>query len=136
MNKQQHQVIQLQIQDEKNVILQEISTLTQRKVIAEQKLDYEKKVFKSRNEPLRTGKVAFAGMLKGDVFSIDRMDKFSNEIKQIQGFIQKNELELERLKEKESTIDDLYNESLRQQQKELDQKEEKQLLDMKIILGM
>ncbi len=134
MDTRQYHTIQLQLEREKNELLQEIGTLILRRKRAEQKFDYEVEVFCSRNKPIIEGSSALAGILIGDSFSAERMNKLEKEIKKLTEFIQTNEKMLERLKEKESTINSLYGESIVWKQKEKEKKEEKQLLDMKIML--
>lgn len=135
MNTKQYQTVQLQLENEKNELLQEISTLLQRKKQVEQKKEHELNVFRSRNKPALENTSTVAGVLMGDGFSTERMKQLNNEIKKIDEFIHINEMKVERLKEKESTIVSLYEEGKMLEQKELDKKEEKQLLDLKMVLN-
>lgn len=136
MNQLQYQTIQFQLENEKNELLQEISMLLQKKKQIEQKLQHEIHVFCSRGKVIKENSRTLAGMLIGDTFSSERINQLKREIKKSNDFIYKNELKLEKLNEKMSTVDSLYQHIERDKQKMQDKKMENQLLDMKMILNV
>nr|WP_279664282.1 cytoplasmic protein [Ectobacillus ponti] len=123
----------MQLEREKEKVLAEISALTREKRFIEQRKSYEIQVFCSRSQ--NTGTVA-AGMLAAPSFSPERLKDLDKKLGKAVEFIQRNERELEQLKEKERTIDDLYREHERQRQDKENKQEEKVLLDLKMALAV
>ncbi|CAM4368459.1 hypothetical protein BAMA_14610 [Bacillus manliponensis] len=134
MNKQQYNTIMWKIEQEKEQILKEIHELTEEKRSIEKKKEYDRYVVTSRSM-LKTGMHVSAGMLSSHTFSPERMEEWNRKIEKINSFIQKNENLLEQMKEKERVIENMFQENTRLFLKQEEQREEKQLLDLKMCMN-
>ncbi|EJQ43358.1 hypothetical protein BWGOE4_13230 [Bacillus mycoides] len=135
MDKQQYDTIKLQINQEKEQILKEVYELTAEKRKIEQKKEYDLYVVKSRSKVVQTGQRIMAGMLSSHTFSPERIEEWNRKIKKTEGFIQKNESLLEKIKEKERVIDEMYQEDCKKLAKVKEKLEEKMLLDLKMCMN-
>ncbi|MBE7118990.1 cytoplasmic protein [Bacillus mycoides] len=135
MDKQQYDTIKLQINQEKEQILKEVYELTAEKRKIEQKKEYDLYVVKSRSKVVQTGQRIMAGMLSSHTFSPERIEEWNRKIKKTEGFIQKNESLLEKIKEKERVIDEMYQEDCKKLVKVKEKLEEKMLLDLKMCMN-
>ncbi len=135
MDKQQYDTIKLQINQEKEHILKEVSELTAEKRKIEQKKEYDLYVVKSRSKVVQTGQRIMAGMLSSHTLSPERIEEWNRKIKKTEGFIQKNESLLEQVKEKERVIDEMYQEDCKKLAKVQEKLEEKMLLDLKMCMN-
>ncbi|CAH2466372.1 MULTISPECIES: cytoplasmic protein [Bacillus cereus group] len=135
MDKQQYDTIKLQINQEKEQILKEVYELTAEKRKIEQKKEYDLYVVKSRSKVVQTGQRIMAGMLSSHTFSPERIEEWNRKIKKTEGFIQKNESLLEKIKEKERVIDEMYQEDCKKHVKVKEKLEEKMLLDLKMCMN-
>ncbi|WJE26312.1 cytoplasmic protein [Bacillus cereus] len=135
MDKQQYDTIKLQINQEKEQILKEVYELTAEKRKIEQKKEYDLYVVKSRSKVVQTGQRIMAGMLSSHTFSPERIEEWNRKIKKTEGFIQKNESLLEKIKEKEHVIDEMYQEDCKKLAKVKEKLEEKMLLDLKMCMN-
>ncbi|KIV71996.1 cytoplasmic protein [Bacillus mycoides] len=135
MDKQQYDTIKLQINQEKEQILKEVYELTAEKRKIEQKKEYDLYVVKSRSKVVQTGQRIMAGMLSSHTFSPERIEEWNRKIKKTEGFIQKNESLLEKIKEKERVIDEMYQEDCKKLLKVKEKLEEKMLLDLKMCMN-
>ncbi|MGE6400432.1 cytoplasmic protein [Bacillus cereus] len=135
MDKQQYDTIKLQINQEKEQILKEVYELTAEKRKIEQKKEYDLYVVKSRSKVVQTGQRIMAGMLSSHTFSPERIEEWNRKIKKAEGFIQKNESLLEKIKEKERVIDEMYQEDCKKLAKVKEKLEEKMLLDLKMCMN-
>ncbi|MFL0490002.1 cytoplasmic protein [Bacillus sp. 179-I 2A5 NHS] len=135
MNKQQYDTIKLQMNQEKEHILKEMYELTAEKRKIEQKKEYDLYVVKSRSKVVQTGQCIMAGMLSSHTFSPERIEEWNRKIKKTEGFIQKNESLLEKIKEKERVIDEMYQEDCKELAKAQEKLEEKMLLDLKMCIN-
>lgn len=75
------------------------------------------------------------GMLSSHTFSPERIEEWNRKIQKIAGFIKKNEVFLEQIKEKERVIDEMYQEDCKKLTKEQEKLEEKMLLDLKMCMN-
>ncbi|MFX3622723.1 MAG: cytoplasmic protein [Ectobacillus sp.] len=132
MNRKQYETIKLQINSEKEKILTEISALLRERYAVETQKQKEIDIFLSRGKMFQPGQSVAAGAVSLYTFSPEKMKELDKKISLIGGFIRKNELMLEQVKEKERTIDDLFRDVLKQQEKEREKKEETTLLDLKM----
>lgn len=135
MDKQQYDTIKLQINQEKEQILKEVYELTAEKRKIEQKKEYDLYVVKSRSKVVQTGQRIMAGMLSSHTFSPERIEEWNRKIKKTEGFIQKNESLLEKIKEKERVIDEMYQEDCKKLVKVKEKLEEKILLDLRMCMN-
>ncbi|MDH4420956.1 MULTISPECIES: cytoplasmic protein [Bacillus] len=135
MDKQQYDTIKLQMNQEKEHILKEVYELTAEKRKIEQKKEYDLYVVKSRSKVVQTGQCIMAGMLSSHTFSPERIEEWNRKIKKTEGFIQKNESLLEKIKEKERVIDEMYQEDCKKLAKAQEKLEEKMLLDLKMCIN-
>ncbi|PES72722.1 cytoplasmic protein [Bacillus cereus] len=135
MDKQQYDTIKLQINQEKEQILKEVYELTAEKRKIEQKKEYDLYVVKSRSKVVQTGQRIMVGMLSSHTFSPERIEECNRKIKKTEGFIQKNESLLEKIKEKERVIDEMYQEDCKNLAKVKEKLEEKMLLDLKMCMN-
>ncbi|WP_434179947.1 cytoplasmic protein [Bacillus thuringiensis] len=135
MDKQQYDTMKLQINQEKEHILKEVYELTAEKRKIEQKKEYDLYVVKSRSKVVQTGQRIIAGMLSSHTFSPERIEEWNRKIKKTEGFIQKNESLLEKVKEKERVIDEMYQENCKELAKAQEKLEEKMLLDLKMCMN-
>ncbi|PFJ17235.1 cytoplasmic protein [Bacillus cereus] len=135
MNKQQHDTIKLQINQEKEHILKEVYELTTEKRKMEEKKEYDLHVFQSRSKIVQTGERIMVGMLSSHTFSPERIEEWDRKIQKIVGFIQQNESLLEQIKEKERVIDEMYQEDCKKLAKVQEKLEEKMLLDLKMCMN-
>ncbi|WP_002149143.1 hypothetical protein [Bacillus cereus] len=135
MDKQQYDTIKLQINQEKEQILKEVYELTAEKRKIEQKKEYDLYVVKSRSKVVQTGQRIMAGMLSSHTFSPERIEEWNRKIKKTEGFIQKNDSLLEKIKEKERVIDEMYEEDCKKLAKVKEKLEEKMLLDLKMCMN-
>ncbi|MFD3446001.1 hypothetical protein ACFDTO_15515 [Microbacteriaceae bacterium 4G12] len=135
MNKRQYETIKLQINIEKEKIMTEISDLLIEKRAIEKKKQYEIHVFQSRSKVMSPNRSISAGLLMFHTFSPEKFEEFNRRIELITGFIKKNEVMLEQVKEKERTIDGLFQEQLYKEEKENEKQEERTLLDLKMCIG-
>ncbi|GLV63842.1 hypothetical protein Bmyc01_25120 [Bacillus mycoides] len=135
MDKQQYEMIKLQINQEKEHILKEVYELTAEKIKIEQKKEYDLYVVKSRSKVVQTGQRIMVGMLSSHTFSPERIEEWNRKIKKTEGFIQKNESLLEKIKEKERVIDEMYQEDCMKLAKVKKKLEEKMLLDLKMCMN-
>ncbi|WP_439875616.1 cytoplasmic protein [Bacillus mycoides] len=135
MDKQQYDTIKLQINQEKEQILKEVYELTAEKRKIEQKKEYDLHVVKSRSKVVQTGQRIMVGMLSSHTFSPERIEEWNRKIKKTEGFIQKNESLLEKIKEKERVIDEMYQEDCKKLAKVKEGLEEKMLLDLKMSMN-
>lgn len=120
---------------EKEHILKEVYELTAEKRKIEQKKEYDLYVVKSRSKVVQTGQCIMAGMLSSHTFSPERIEEWNRKIKKTEGFIQKNESLLEKIKEKERVIDEMYQEDCKELAKAQEKLEEKMLLDLKMCIN-
>ncbi len=120
---------------EKEHILKEVYELTAEKRKIEQKKEYDLYVVKSRSKVVQTGQCIMAGMLSSHTFSPERIEEWNRKIKKTEGFIQKNESLLEKIKEKERVIDEMYQEDCKKLAKAQEKLEEKMLLDLKMCIN-
>ncbi len=127
--------MKLQINQEKEHILKEVYELTAEKRKIEQKKEYDLYVVKSRSKVVQTGQRIIAGMLSSHTFSPERIEEWNRKIKKTEGFIQKNESLLEKVKEKERVIDEMYQENCKELAKAQEKLEEKMLLDLKMCMN-
>ncbi|HGH7179495.1 cytoplasmic protein [Bacillus luti] len=135
MDKQQYDTIKLQMNQEKEHILKEVYELTSEKRKIEQKKEYDLYVVKSRSKVVQTRQPIMAGMLSSHTFSPERIEEWNRKIKKTEGFIQKNESLLEKIKEKERVIDEMYQEDCKKLAKAQEKLEEKMLLDLKMCIN-
>ncbi|ABS21684.1 cytoplasmic protein [Bacillus cytotoxicus] len=135
MNKQQYDTIKLQINQEKEQVLKEVYKLTSEKKKLEQQKEYDLHVFQSRSKIAKNGKRIMVGMLSSHTFSPERIEEWNRKIQKIAGFIKKNEVFLEQIKEKERVIDEMYQEDCKKLTKEQEKLEEKMLLDLKMCMN-
>ncbi|MGG5736311.1 MULTISPECIES: cytoplasmic protein [Bacillus cereus group] len=135
MDKQQYDTIKLHINQEKEQILKEVYELTAEKRKIEQKKEYDLHVVKSRSKVVQTGQRIMVGMLSSHTFSPERIEEWNRKIKKTEGFIQKNESLLEKIKEKERVIDEMYQEDCKKLAKVKEELEEKMLLDLKMSMN-
>ncbi len=117
MNKQQYDTIKLQINQEKEQVLKEVYKLTSEKKKLEQQKEYDLHVFQSRSKIAKNGKRIMVGMLSSHTFSPERIEEWNRKIQKIAGFIKKNEVFLEQIKEKERVIDEMYQEDCKKTHK-------------------
>ncbi|KFN04046.1 cytoplasmic protein [Bacillus clarus] len=135
MDKQQYDTIKLQINQEKEHILKEVYELTAEKRKIEQKKEYDLYVVKSRSKAVQVGKRIMVGKFSSRTFSPERIEEWNRKIKKIEGFIKKNEILLEQIKEKERVIDEMYQEDCKKLAKVKEKLEEKMLLDLKMCMN-
>ncbi|KAA0766688.1 cytoplasmic protein [Bacillus sp. SH5-2] len=135
MDKQQYDTIKLQMNQEKEHILKEVYELTAEKRKIEQKKEYDLYVVKSRSKVVQTRRRIMAGMLSSHTFSPERIEEWNRKIKKTEDFIRKNESLLEKIKEKERVIDEMYQEDCKKLAKAQEKLEEKMLLDLKMCIN-
>ena len=109
--------------------------LTAEKRKKKQKKEYDLYVVKSRSKVVQTGQCIMAGMLSSHTFSPERIEEWNRKIKKTEDFIQKNESLLEKIKEKERVIDEMYQEDCKELAKAQEKLEEKMLLDLKMCIN-
>jgi len=131
---QQYKTIKLQIDSEKEKLMLEISLLLQERKQVEQKKLYEIHVFQSRGKLIGKRESVAAGFLSAPSFSPEKMKEFNKKIQTIDEFIKRNESMLEKVKEKERTVDDMLYQYQQQCRKREEMREEKVLLDLKMCI--
>lgn len=131
----QYKTIKLQIDNEKEKLMLEISLLLQERKQLEQKKLYEIHVFQSRGKLIGKREIVAAGFLSAPTFSPEKMKELNKKIQTINEFIKRNESILEKLKEKERTVDNMLHQYQQQCRKQAAAREEKALLDLKMCIS-
>ncbi|PEA53498.1 cytoplasmic protein [Bacillus pseudomycoides] len=135
MNEKQYEIIKLQMNQEKEQVLKEVYELTTQKRTLEEKKAYDLYVFKSRSKVMQTNERIRIGMLSSHTFSPERIEEWNRKIQKIEGFIQKNERLLEKIKEKERVINEMFQEDCKKLLKKHEKHEEKMLLDLRMCMN-
>lgn len=132
MTKQEFLAVNFKFEQDKNEILKEISELQNRRQINVVKIQKEEKKLQFVDEMFEKFKTVKAGMLHHG-YNPENVKKAEKEIKKIDEFIETQNRELQKVVEKQKEVERIYNEKIKEIDRQRRKKEEDNLFEMKQI---
>ncbi|GAB6668241.1 MULTISPECIES: hypothetical protein [Bacillus cereus group] len=130
MKENVYNAIKLKLEQEKMEIEEELTVLQAKKYELNNRKSVEENKLSASTKILKEKKIVRAGMLT-QRFNSDFVKQCEKEIKIIDGFIQKQNIELEKIKEQEKYVDGMFQQKLKEKEKQERRKEEEMLFEYK-----
>ncbi|PGP12828.1 hypothetical protein COA01_33980 [Bacillus cereus] len=130
MKENVYNAIKLKLEQEKMEIEEELTVLQAKKYELNNRKSVEENKLSASTKILKEKKTVRAGMLT-QRFNSDFVKQCEKEIKIIDSFIQKQNIELEKIKEQEKYVDGMFQQKLKEKEKQERRKEEEMLFEYK-----
>lgn len=130
MKENVYAAIKLKLEQEKMETEEELTKLQTRKYELHNRKSVEENKLSASTKILKEQKTVRAGMLT-QRFNSDFVKQCEKEIKIIDNFIQKQNIELEKIKEQEKYVDGMFQQKLKEKEKQERRKEEEMLFEYK-----
>ncbi|MDA1674907.1 MULTISPECIES: hypothetical protein [Bacillus cereus group] len=130
MKENVYNAIKLKLEQEKMEVEEELTVLQAKKYELNNRKSVEENKLSASTKILKEKKTVRAGMLT-QRFNSDFVKQCEKEIKIIDSYIQKQNIELEKIKEQEKYVDGMFQQKLKEKEKQERRKEEEMLFEYK-----
>lgn len=133
MDQKNYDAIMMKIDIDRNNVYQELSLLQKKRQQHYENIEREKKKVNDNTKVLSSGRINSSLLMNGISFNPERIKKENKQIQIINGYIQKQNEELEKINEKERLIKEMYRENLKEKAKRARKVEEEAIIELKVL---